>query len=68
MSAAMQLHRQKKMAAGLIRDIKLEAQKALIGLGGRNRGANQLKCVAIHLSVASYWKQLLLTLTEQFLQ
>ena len=66
MSAAMQLHRQKKMAAGLTRDIKLDALNLSFHLAEEIAEEISLKCVAIHLSVASQWKQFLLKLTEQY--
>ena len=54
---------QKKMAAGLTRDIKLQALKLSF-----DSAAEIAKEIAIHLSVAAEWQQFWLTLTEQFLQ
>ena len=52
MSAAMQLHSQIKMAAGLTRDIKRQVVK--LSFDSAEEIAEEIStCVAIHLSVAA---------------
>ena len=53
MSAAMQLHRQIKMAASLTRNIKRQVLKLSFDSAAEIAEGNEYKSVAIHPSVAA---------------